>query len=491
MSGGRTAGRRRSPLLLALLVGCGETAGPPAPASPGIEYVDGALEPVLAAGQATVIEGFGFGVGSGAGGGVAFAKSGGGTAAALVAAWSDLAIRVSVPDDAVSGTLAVTTATGLRLTATVHVLPRVSYSPDTLTWKPRAAFPTAPIGVGVAAAELPAGGVIATTLYAVGGAEQLGPRLVPDSGVYLARAQPGGAIGSWTRQRDHSDPARSRVLPAPRAFAAVIAATRYNSRFAGSALYVIGGTDSSGRAQASVLAADVTADSVSSRFAPIEPLPAPVAGAIAVVKRGRIYVIGGTDSIGRPQRTVFVGRIGLDGHIDGWYEQPLLTTPRAYGGAVVLDDRLVAFGGIADSVPPGGGLDPATTRLASSDTAPLSLVSGFFAGPWAAGAALLPTGRSQFATLDVGDVVLLVGGMYPGASTNGAETLAAAAVSDSLGAFAGPVGANTIAGPPNDGGTLVGPTGITWRETDGSRRAIVIGGTDLGTGLRRSGVWGF
>src|SRR5439155_11008421 len=186
----------------------------------------------------------------------------------------------------------------------------------------------------------------------------------------------------------------------------------------GSALYVIGGIDSAGRAQPSVLAADVTPDSVVGRFAPIAPLPAPVVGATAVVRRGRIYVIGGTDSLGRPQRSVFVGRIAAAGHIDGWYRQPLLPTPRAYGGGVVLDDRAVAFGGVADSVPPGGGLDPATTRLASSDTAPVSLVSGFFAGSWASGATLIPAPRSQFATLDLGEVVLRVGGMYGGAAAN-------------------------------------------------------------------------
>src|SRR5207244_2157574 len=82
-------------------------------------------------------------------------------------------------------------------------------------------------------------------------------------------------------------------------FAAAAVATRYNSRFAGSGLYVIGGIDGAGRAQASVFAADVTADSVVGRLTPIEPLPAPVAGALAVVTRGRIYVIGGTDSVGR------------------------------------------------------------------------------------------------------------------------------------------------------------------------------------------------
>src|SRR2546422_3687662 len=167
----------------------------------------------------------------------------------------------------------------------------------------------------------------------------------------------------------------------------------------------MGGIASAGRAQRSVFAADVTPDSVAGHFAPIEPLPAPVAGATAVVRRGRIYVIGGTASLGGPQRSVCVGRVAADGHIDGWYRQPLLPTPRAYGGGVVLDDRAVAFGGVADSVPPGGGLDPTTPRLASSDTAPVSLVSGFLARPWASGNTLFPAPPSQFATLDLGDGV--------------------------------------------------------------------------------------
>src|SRR5207245_8840274 len=152
----------------------------------------------------------------------------------------------------------------------------------------------------------------------------------------------------------------------------------------------------------------------------------------------------------------------------------------AYGGGVVLDDRAIAFGGVANSGPPGGGLDAATTRLASSDTAPVSLVSGFFAGPWAPGIALLPAPRSQFATLDLGDVVLVVGGMYGGAATNSAETLAAGVIGDSLGPFSGPVGANTIAGP--NGGTLVGPAGGSRAERDGSRHGPAIGGRDFGTG---------
>jgi hypothetical protein len=462
-----------------------------------LDYVDGAIEPIVARGATVVIQGYGFGAVQGAGA-VRFARLGGGAVTAIVAdsaAWSDAAIRVAVPDSAITGALSVTTAAGRQVSATIHVLPHVPFVATSLNWQHRtaAAFPQAPVGVALGVAEIPAGSALTITLYAAGGAEPVvsgaDTSVAPDSGVYVAHAQPGGGLGAWVRQTDVSDPTRSHVLPAPRALAAAVVATRYNSRFPHTALYVLGGLDSAGVPQSTVFAADVSSDSVVSRFVPVEALPAPVAGAIAVVRRGRVYVIGGTDSTGRPRQTVFVGRIGLDGHIDGWYTAPTLPGPRAYGGGVILDDRAVAFGGVADSVAPGGGLGASPTRLASSDTAPTSLVSGFVTGPWAPGAALLPQGRSQFATLDAGNAILLVGGMYAGAASNAAETLAADVVGDSLGPFTAVATASTIWG--QGGGTLVGPAGVTWRDADGTRHGIVLGGMDLVTRLRTAGVWGF
>lgn len=471
-----------------MLLGCGGEAAGPAFPTARLDYVDGALEPILVRGQRVVIEGFGFGAARGSGA-VRFARAGGGEIDAPVAdsAWSAFAITTTAPDSAVSGTLTVITDAGRRLNATVHLLPRPAFEPNLLRWLPRAPFPRAPVGVALAAAEFPSGGTVRTTLYAAGGAEPFSSggqlQLAPDSGVYVARALLGdGTIDAWVRQRDTSDATRSRVLPVPRAFAAAAVATRHNSRLAGggSALYVIGGIDPAGRAQATVLGADVSADSVSRRFVFLEPLPAPVAGAIAVVRRGRIYVVGGTDAEGRPQRAVYVGRIGADGHIDGWYEQPLLPAPRAYGGGLVRDGRIVTIGGVADSVPPGGGLDAQPQRLVTSDTAPLSLVSGFFSGPWGPGPTLLPEGRSQFALLDLGNAVLAVGGMYGGAATNSAETLAATVSGDSLGPFTGPVGTNRIVdltcnaqgggGPepwwdrraPRGGKAMARPAGSSW-----------------------------
>ena len=463
-------------------LGCGGAGLGPSPSTPRIDYVDGAIEPVLVRGQSTVIEGFGFGDTQGTGT-VQFAASSGSVPAAVAnGGWSDRAIRVVVPDSATSGTLAVATATGLKLSAPVHVLPHVPFDPSALSWQGRSAFPRAPAGVALAAGTVVAGGTLRVTLYATGGAEPLGgdSAMVPDSAVFVARTAPGGQVGPWSRPRD---------LPAPRAFAAAAFANRFNSRFHGAALYVLGGIDSAGHARATVFRSQISDDTTLAAFATIEPLPAPVAGAMAVVSRGRLYVMGGTDSTGTPRIGVFVGRIDADGHIDGWYVQPSLPTPRAYGGGVVLDTRVAVFGGLADSAPIGGGLSLTTPRLTTSDTARVSLISGFFSGDWAADGALLPDGRSQFAELRLGDVTLLVGGVYSGVTTNTAETIAASVAGDSLTGFGGPVGVNSIAGL--GGGTLVGPAAVSWQDTDGSYHGIVAGGIDFITRIRRDGVWGF
>lgn len=484
------------------LAGCSSDGSGPAFPAARIDYVDGAVEPILVRGERFVIEGFGFGTARGAGV-VRFPRSGGGTIdAPLDSNWSSFTITATVPDSAASGAgaLTVITAAGRPLTASLHVLPRPAFNPTTFTWLARAPFPRAPAGIALAAGEFLEGATLRVTLFAAGGAEPFTSggqlQMAADSGVYVARAVAGGAgtIEAWTRQRDTSDATRSHVLPTPRAFAAAVVATPHNSRLVGSALYVIGGIDAAGRPQATVMGADVTADSVSRRFVVLEPLPAPVAGAIAVVRRGRIYVMGGTDAQGRPQRSVYVGRIGADGHIDGWYPQPLLPGPRAYGGGVARDGRVVAIGGVADSVPPGGGFGTGTQRLVTGDTAAVSLVSGFFTGAWGAGPDLLPEGRSQFALLDLGATLLVVGGMYAGAPTNSAETLTASVTGDSVGPFTGPVGGNLIADAvciAQPAGTLIGPSGASWREASGTPRGLVVGGIDLGTQTRRGCAWGF
>ncbi|HZH40126.1 MAG TPA: hypothetical protein VFD85_03910, partial [Gemmatimonadales bacterium] len=98
-----------------MLAGLGSCTGAtePGPPVPRIDYVDGAIQPILNAGQTTVIEGFGFGRDTGTGR-ITFAAAGGGTvnAASDTAGWGDEAIRVVVPATATSGTLTVRTDAG-------------------------------------------------------------------------------------------------------------------------------------------------------------------------------------------------------------------------------------------------------------------------------------------------------------------------------------------------------------------------------------------
>lgn len=483
----------RAGLAAALALGCGGAASiaAPPPAKPGIDYVDGAIEPILLAGDGTVIEGFGFGSAPGT---VKFQGATGPVTTPVDSSdWTDRTIRVTVPESAISGSVSVTTATGQQFLHPVHVLPDVAFDPAALTWQAQSPFPQAPVGVALAMLTAPATPQLSITLIAAGGAEPVSgdSSLVVDSGVYLSRVAPGGSISPWERQHDTTVVSLSRVLPAPRAFAAAAAGNRYNSRYALPAgiLYVIGGLDGHGQATATVFSAPVSAAGVTGAFTSRLGLPTPLAGAIAVVRRGRLYLMGGADTLGRPQSTVYMARINPDGSLDGWYTQPALPGPRAYGGGAVLDTRLTAFGGIADSASLGGGLDSSVARLASADTSEVSLLSGFFSSGWAPSDPVLPQGRSQFALLDPGKFLLAVGGMYGGVSTNSAETLIASTTGDSVGPFTGPIGTNTIAGL--GGGTLIGPSGIAWRDADGTPHGLVLGGIDLVTRLRRVDVWGF
>src|SRR2546430_9817073 len=110
--------------------------------------------------------------------------------------------------------------------------------------------------------------------------------------------------------------------------------------------------------------------------------------------------MGGTDALGRPQQAFYVGRIGADGHIDGWFTQPPLPGPRAYGGGIVRNGRVTAIGGTSDRVPPGGGFSSGTVRLVTGGTAAVSPVSRCFRAQWGSGPAFRPEGRSQFRRLD-------------------------------------------------------------------------------------------
>src|SRR2546428_14089669 len=116
--------------------------------------------------------------------------------------------------------------------------------------------------------------------------------------------------------------------------------------------------------------------------------------------------------------------------------------------------------------PPGAGLDGWPAGSATEGSAAVSLPSGFLTGGWAPAAPAVPDGRSQFATLDLGDQLLLVGGRYPGDTAGTAETLAATIRGDTLATFTAVSGVPAISA--NGGPILVGPAGVAWPDGDGT-----------------------
>lgn len=106
------------------------------------------------------------------------------------------------------------------------------------------------------------------------------------------------------------------------------------------ALVVAGGLDSSGTATDLVEYYDIQTDA----WGALEPLPAPVHHAMAVTYRGDVVVLGGFDgsSFSRARTSVWALRA------DRWVELPGMRRARAAGAAVVIDDRIIVFGGRGD-----------------------------------------------------------------------------------------------------------------------------------------------
>lgn len=461
-----------------LCAACGADVAPiVGPPNPSLDVANGAAHPLLHPGQRVMLQGLGFG--DQAAGVVEF-SAGGGTveAAADSTEWSDKFIATVVPADAVTGAITVITERGTRLSLSVGIVPRPSFDPATLTWVARIGLPNPAPGVAAAAGQQLDGSTLTTFVVLVGGSAA-----AESTTVHVGFADASGAIDAWQPRRS---------VPGRRAHAAVVVATPHTTRRGiGPAIYVIGGVTSAGEASSSVMAAPVSMpDATVGEWVPVASLPEALVAPRAVLANGNIYLTGGTDAGGRPRAATYVARIRADGALEGWFPGPALPAPLAYHGAARLDTLIAVFGGAADTVAQPAELDTLSPRRADAAHTFVSARSGFFTtGTWVNQGPALAAPRSRFASLETGPFVLVVGGLYAGARESLAETLAAVSDGDALAAFAGPVGANTIAGL--GGGVLVNPAAVAWHGLDGRAHGLVIGGVDLVTGAVVGGAWGF
>jgi hypothetical protein len=143
------------------------------------------------------------------------------------------------------------------------------------------------------------------------------------AGLALVLALIGGA-----RAADAAQWQRGAVLPVARS---EVPAATFGAEIAVVAGFTADGTAST-RADAYAPAGDT--------WRRLPDLPLAVHHAMAAGAQGRLYVLGGYGSEGRPQRTAFV----LAG--DTWQPLPPLPFPRAAAGTAVVDGRIVVAGGV-------------------------------------------------------------------------------------------------------------------------------------------------
>jgi N-acetylneuraminic acid mutarotase len=114
----------------------------------------------------------------------------------------------------------------------------------------------------------------------------------------------------------------------------------------GSAVYVVGGFDASGRTTATVQRLDPRTD----RWSTTPPLPEPLNHMNAVGYRGSLYVVGGYSQPGDTSAGAVAKMWRFDPATARWSAMPPAPLARAAAGAAVLGHRLYVAGGRSDTM---------------------------------------------------------------------------------------------------------------------------------------------
>ncbi len=165
-------------------------------------------------------------------------------------------------------------------------------------------------------------------LYAIGGANASGTL---QSTVYIAKIGANGEPRLW--HPTNTDPNtwvywyQDSNLTSVRSD---FTATAYNNR-----LYLIGGRSSSGPVS-SVQIADIRPTGTLGSWASSTALPSNVYGHGAAIYNDRIYVLGGSNSVGgAPQTASYYNKINADGSLNNWISTTPLPSGRFTGGGTM------------------------------------------------------------------------------------------------------------------------------------------------------------
>ena len=188
----------------ASLAACGGATDPVATAE--LFAVNGARHPAVYATDTVVWAGFGFGTEQGAGN--VYVQAGGLLAPATILSWADGQIRGQLPPDVEAGPTYVVAAGDTLGPLGLLILPRTSYDPAPHVWAPDAALPFAVTQSAAAGVRFAAGATVTTRVVLTGGRLTDG-RL--NRGTYLATVASDGRVGSWQEAPDTIVPAGRRL----------------------------------------------------------------------------------------------------------------------------------------------------------------------------------------------------------------------------------------------------------------------------------------
>lgn len=110
-------------------------------------------------------------------------------------------------------------------------------------------------------------------------------------------------------------------------------------------VYVIAGNDNSDVAQSTVYYAKLNADGSIGAWATTTALPQTREELSAVTVNGYIYAIGGRNSVGATQSTVYYAKLNADGTVGTWNTTTALTTDRSNHSSVTANGFVYVLGG--------------------------------------------------------------------------------------------------------------------------------------------------
>ncbi len=439
---------------------------------PQLMFVNSATKPSGTIGSTVILEGKAFGDTQGESV-IYFSDGAEGLIEATIHSsddWTDTFIVTTVPEGAGDGPVLVETEIGTSETIDFKITDAATFSPSAIEWSHTIPLPEAASGhKAVYTPLIDTNGDTQQYVYVTGGRNQDSESI--DQALY-GRIDSNGEITSWNTTSN---------LPEPVSFHASVAATPNNSRISGSgAVYVIGGTNSSGEPLSTISIGDLQEGAGITNWRSGTPLPEPLHSAGAVIFRSTIYVAGGATTDHEPIARVYKAEIDTLGDVGEWQELPSLPSPRSYHSFLSFGGFLYTVGGESAAVTPDDGNSQNNdTKLREIAYARIDLRTGDLQNSsWTINEDELQKRRSKHTSVIAGGTLFVSSGLYSAAAQGSSENMHAQIHSDgSIGSFNGATGSNTLLS--EGGNNLFNQTGLSYVDENGVAHVMILGGDDV------------